>query len=181
MPLLLSGIFIFFARVIDMSLATFRILLIMRGRSLAASLIGFLESGLYIVALTVVVKNINSPLSILLYAAGFGVGTYTGSFIEERVALGYVNVQIISIDSHESMQTRLREEGFGVTSLEGYGKDGAHSILNVLLKRRDLPRIMELVNSEDKKLLYQSLTQEKLSAVFPEKESKIGHPLGNCC
>jgi len=173
LPLLLSGIFIFFARVIDMSLATFRILLIMRGRSLAASLIGFLESGLYIVALTVVVKNINSPLSILLYAAGFGVGTYTGSFIEERVALGYVNVQIISIDSHESMQTRLREEGFGVTSLEGYGKDGAHSILNVLLKRRDLPRIMELVNSEDKKA-FVSITDTRkiIGGFFPKRKAK---------
>ena len=173
MPLLFSGLFIFFARVIDMSLATFRILLIMRGQSLSASLIGFLESGLYIIALTEVVRNINSPSSILLYAAGFGVGTYIGSSIEERIALGYVNVQIISLEKFEGLQRKLRGEGFGVTSLEGYGRDGAHNILNVLLKRRDLPKIMKVINSEDKKAFVSVTdTRKIIGGFFPKRKAK---------
>lgn len=39
--LVFSGLLIFLARVLDMSLATFRILMLMRGRSLLASTIGF--------------------------------------------------------------------------------------------------------------------------------------------
>jgi uncharacterized protein YebE (UPF0316 family) len=50
--LVFSGLLIFLARVLDMSLATFRILMLMRGRSLLASTIGFLESGIYLLALS---------------------------------------------------------------------------------------------------------------------------------
>ena len=94
---------------------------------------------LYIIALTEVVK-ISTAHQVYPVCRRIRSGTYIGSFIEERVALGYVNVQIISMDNFGNLQTRLRNEGFGVTSFEGYAGDGAHNIINVLLKRRDCPK-----------------------------------------
>jgi len=173
MPLVLGGLFIFFARVADMSMATFRILLLMRGRSLAASLIGFIESGLYIIALSEVIKRLDHPLNMVFFAAGFAVGNYVGSFIEERIAVGYVNVQIISMEYYEKLQNRLREEGFGVTSVEGCGKDGLHQILHVLLKRRDLPKLMKMINTEDKKAFVSVIdTRKIMGGFFPKRKAK---------
>ncbi|RYD03431.1 hypothetical protein N752_19830 [Desulforamulus aquiferis] len=55
MEFLLSPIgaylFIFFARVIDISLDVVRLLMLMRGRKVAASLIGFVEVTVFIIAL----------------------------------------------------------------------------------------------------------------------------------
>lgn len=164
--LLISGLFIFFARVVDMSLATFRILMLMKGQGIAASIIGFIESGIYIVALAEVVKHINNPLSIILYAGGFAMGTYIGSVIEERIALGYVNAQVISLHCYEGLQQKLREEGFGVTSLEGCGKDGIHNILYVILKRKDLPKFMRMITSEDKNAFVSISDTRKITGGF---------------
>ncbi|MDO9536161.1 MAG: DUF5698 domain-containing protein [Bacillota bacterium] len=166
LSLILSGLIIFFARAIDMSLATFRILMLMKGRGLAASLIGFIESGIYIVALAEVVRHINNPFSIIFYAGGFAMGTYIGSVIEERIAVGYVDAQVISLSCYEGLEQKLRDEGFGVTSLEGCGKDGVHHILHCLLKRKDLPKFMAMITSEDKNAFVTVSDTRKISGGF---------------
>ncbi len=173
LSLMFSGLFIFLARVIDMSLATLRILMVMRGRSLLASVIGFLEAGIYILALSQVMQHLDSSLNMILFAAGFAVGNYVGSNIEERIALGYVNVQVISVDRYETLQARLREEGFGVTSVEGSGKDGLHYILYILSKRRDLPKLMKMVSVMDEKaFVFVVDTRQIFGGFFPQRKSK---------
>ena len=102
-----------------MSLATLRILMVFRGRNIIAALIGFAEASLYITALSQVVRHVDNPINLLFYAAGFAAGTYTGGIIEDFIALGYVNVQIISVEFHSQLQDLLRENGFGVTKVEG--------------------------------------------------------------
>lgn len=172
-PFLVSGLFIFLARVADMTLATLRILLLMRGRSLYASLIGFVESLLYIIALSEVIKRLDNPFHLVFFAAGFATGNYVGSFIEERIALGFVTAQIVSLDCYETLQKTLRNAGFGVTSVEGCGKDGIHHILYVLLKRRDLPRLMRLISCEDEKAFVSIVdTRKILGGFFPSRKSK---------
>ncbi len=156
-----------------MSLATFRILMITRGRSFLAAMIGFFEAALYITALSQVVNRLDNPLNLFIYAAGFAVGTYTGSVIEDRIALGHVNVQIISVEFHDRLQDILRENGFGVTTVEGCGKDGKHNILYVLLKRRDLPRLMRLIDSEDKRAFISVMdTRKIIGGFFPRRKAK---------
>lgn len=173
MTFLLSALFIFLARVIDMSLGTLRILMLMRGRSLNASLIGFFESLLYIAALGEVIKRLDNPLNMVFFAGGFAAGNFVGSFIEERIALGYVNVQVISVEAHETLQTTLREAGFGVTSLDCCGKDGMHHILYILLRRRDLDRLIKLINAEDPRAFVSIFDARKiLGGFFPPRKSK---------
>lgn len=176
MPVALVGLFIFGARVVDVSMATFRILMLIRGRSLLAALIGFLEAGLYIVALSEVIRHLDNPLNMIFFAGGFAAGNYVGSAIEERVALGYVNAQIISIERPESLKARLRREGFGVTSVEGCGKDGIHCILFVLLKRSDLPRLMNIISGEDPKAFVSVVDTRKIVGGYfmQRKAKKVG-------
>lgn len=156
-----------------MSLATFRILMLMRGRSFLAATIGFLEAGFYIFALSEVIKRMDNPLNMLLFAGGFAAGTYVGSMVERIIALGYVNVQIISLDSYETLQVRLREEGFGVTTVEGCGKDGLHYILYVLTKRCNLSKLMHIVSQEDPKAFFSVADTRKIvGGFFPRRKSK---------
>lgn len=170
---IIIGLFIFLARVADMSLATLRILMIMRGKSFLAAMIGFGEACFYITALSQVVRHLDNPINLILYAAGFAAGTYTGGIIENFIALGHVNVQIISLEDSSRLQEILRENGFGVTMVEGRGKDGMHNILYVLLKRRDLQRLMKLIDSEDKKAFISVMDTRKIvGGFFPRRKAK---------
>lgn len=142
--------FIFFARVSDVTLSTLRILMLMRGKTLVAAAIGFFEVSVYIVALGQVLNNLTHPISIAVYAMGFATGNIVGGFFEEKLALGFNTAQVISVDKSKELAAQLRDHGFGVTIIEGYGIKGPHEILYVLLKRRDLPSLMGIIQKVDK-------------------------------
>lgn len=149
-PIYISCFIIFCCRVVDVSLGTVRIIYLTRGQSNLAAAIGFFEMLIYIVALGTVMGNLEHPLNIIIYALGFSVGSYVGSKIEEKIAVGFVNVQVITMQICDGMEETLREMGFGVTSVEGTGKEGPHRILYVMMKRRDLPCFLKDVRELDK-------------------------------
>ena len=117
----LTLLFIFVARIIDVSFGTTRVLMLTKGKRLLAAMLGFCEVSIYITALSQVVKELNSPLKVLIYALGFSCGTLVGGFIEEKIALGYAMVQLIPKKHASQLIMALRKENFGVTVVEGKG------------------------------------------------------------
>lgn len=111
MELIFGYLFIFFARVSDVSLATIRTLMVVQGRRWQAALIGFFEVSIYVTALSKVVGNLDNPLNLLSYALGFACGNYLGITIENKIALGNLATQIIlnKPDNKELLQI-LRQD-----------------------------------------------------------------------
>lgn len=143
-------LFIFFARVIDVTLLTIRTLMVVQGRKIQASFIGFFEVTLYIVALGKVVGSLDNPLSLLAYGLGFACGNYIGITIENKIALGNLGAQIIlKTDNNIELINTLRENKFGITILKGHGIDGPREVLNVALNRKDLTKLKDLVYDYD--------------------------------
>jgi hypothetical protein len=95
MEAILGYLLIFFARLADVSLATFRMIMVIRGKRIIAACIGFVEATIYILAVGKVLSAMNNPLNILAYALGFATGNYVGIFLEEKMALGSIIVQVI--------------------------------------------------------------------------------------
>jgi len=149
MELIFGYLFIFGARVVDVSLATIRMLMIVRGRRLEAAVIGFFEVSVYIWALGRVVSQLSNPVNLLVYALGFSTGNYVGSLLEERLAMGYVTLQVITrTESGQALTEGLRDRGFGVTTFLGEGKEGPKTILLVSVKRKLLPAVMKYIDSQ---------------------------------
>lgn len=92
MPMILTALFILLARVIDVSLGTIRILLLMQGSRLYAAIIGFFEFLIYIFILGTVVQHLDNPLNLITYSLGFALGNFIGSLFEEKIAIGHVTV-----------------------------------------------------------------------------------------
>ncbi|MHB8114292.1 MAG: DUF5698 domain-containing protein [Bellilinea sp.] len=69
----LLPILIFFARVFDVTLGTVRIIFIARGKKFLAPLLGFVETFVWIVVVSQIVKSINGIWAFVGYAAGFAI------------------------------------------------------------------------------------------------------------
>lgn len=148
--LFLEYLFIFCARVCDVSLATMRLLMVVRGKRVQAALIGFVEVSIFILALQRVMSSLNDPLKIVAYALGFATGNFTGSLIEEKMALGVQTLLVILKDCcYQDMASRLRESGYGVTCLKGEGKEGPRDILMVTAERKRLGHLVEILKQAD--------------------------------
>jgi len=77
-------LFIFFARITDVSMDTMRIICISKGYKGKAAVLGFFEVLVWLVAITQIMQNLTNVLCYLAYGAGFAVGTYVGMIIEEK-------------------------------------------------------------------------------------------------
>lgn len=150
MEALLGYALIFMARVVDVSMATTRTLMVVQGRRLQAAAIGFFEVGIYVTALGKVVSSLDNPLNLLAYCAGFAAGNFVGITIENKIAMGNLSAQIILKSSSESdLVDALRFNGFGVTILEAQGIEGPRDILNVVLNRKDMQKLKSVVDMID--------------------------------
>jgi len=152
LPNLLAGpygpLVIFLLRVTDVSMATVRTLLIVRNAKLLVPLIGFFEVMIWIFAVGTVVQNLASPWHLIGYAGGFAMGNVAGLFIEERLALGLAMVWTMVRGGGPALAGTLREKGFGVTELDGRGRDGAVEVLCSVIPRRLVAPYVKTVDRE---------------------------------
>jgi uncharacterized protein YebE (UPF0316 family) len=145
----LGALTIFGLRVTDMSMDTLRVLFVMRGRKGIAWVLGFFQSIIYIIAITSVLSQLNNPLNLIGYGAGFATGNVIGMLSEERIAIGHIHLWIISSRLGVALAQVLRDEGFAVTEIPARGKDGMVSVLSVSVLRKDVPHIETLVHEKD--------------------------------
>ena len=145
MELIFSSLIIFSLRLADQSLGTMRALLVSKNKPIYAALIGLVESAIWIVAISQVVKDIDDPLLIASYAAGFAAGTILGSYIEGLLGVGNIVVRVFCPASSPSVAETLREEGHGVTIIDGEGKDGPVKIYLCVIPRRKLSLVLNMI------------------------------------
>ena len=145
MELIFSALIIFSLRLADQSLGTMRALLVAKNKPIYAALIGLAESAIWIVAISQVIKDIDDPILIAAYAAGFAAGTILGSYIERIVGVGNIVVRVFSPANSPSVAEALRENGHGVTVIDGEGKDGPVKIYWCVISRRKLKSVLKMI------------------------------------
>ncbi|MGI6428582.1 MAG: DUF2179 domain-containing protein [Syntrophomonadaceae bacterium] len=142
-------LFIFFARILDVSLGTIRMILVIRGDKVPAAIIGFFEIMVYTVALGLVVGSLDDPVKLIIFCAGFSLGVLVGSVIEEKLALGYRGLQVIIDRDHCDLVTVLREAGYPVTCWEATGKSGPKTVLHMVVKRNMIKAVSNHIYEQD--------------------------------
>jgi len=127
---------IFLVRTLNLTLATARMLAVVRGRYGAAWVLGLLDSLLFVVATVEVFKDLTNPWSLLAYAGGYATGSLIGMIVEARVAPGHALLRIYSQDRGHALAGTLHSTGYGATELPGLGDAGASTLVLSYVPRR---------------------------------------------
>jgi len=142
---------IFLLRLISVGMSTVRIVLLGRGRRGPAALLGFFESLIWVLVVARVLDGLDDPLRMVAFAAGFAAGTYAGSMVEEWLALGQSMVRVIAPVGSTPVAGRLRQEGIGVTVINGDGLNGDVRVTFCVIPRKQVANTLRLIretNSE---------------------------------
>ncbi|TWU24231.1 hypothetical protein Pla52o_21570 [Novipirellula galeiformis] len=143
--LLLSAASIFFLRLTDVSLGALRISMLFRGRRTLAALFGFVEALIWLAAASLVLGKLESPIQYIAYAAGFASGTVLGSTIERWLAIGNTLVRVVTPATAPSVGSRLRSEGYYVTTVNAEGRDGDVSVSLSVVPRRMARKLLKQI------------------------------------
>lgn len=163
---------IFLAEMCVVTLGTLRIIFVARGHKFLAPLLGFFEILTWLFAIGQVIHNLDDPACFLAFAAGFTLGSFLGVLIEEKLALGMAAVRVFMRCDPCRLIDGLRAADFGVTCVAGAGASGPVQIVMTVVKRRQLPTVLALVETHAPHAFYAiDELQDVGQGVFPESKS----------
>lgn len=144
--LVVIPVFIFLARLCDVTLDTVRIIYVSRGMKYIAPLIGFVEILIWLTAMTQIIGNLSNILYYFTYAGGFAMGNFAGIYIEERMAVGTVVIRIITQKEAGELIKQLIEAGNGVTHVDAQGAMGPVKIIFTIVRRKNIKNVLGLIS-----------------------------------
>lgn len=153
MELLILCLKIFFVRILDVSLGTFRTIITVKGKSLYASLVGFIEVFIWFLIVREALNTDETSIFIAIaYSLGFATGTYIGGLLSKKFIKGNLTVQIITDNAYPVLVDKLRDNGYAVTVIDVEGKDKTKEkyMLYIQITNKNLNHLQKLVKDIDK-------------------------------
>ena len=164
MELLILCLKIFIARIIDVTLATLRTVYSVKGKTLLAGIIGFIEATIwFIVVKEALNTDIQSPFIVMSYAGGFATGSILGTLVSKTFVNSLIKVEVITTKATPDNVEKIRLEGFGV------------SVIDILDNDNDVDKKMLIITLNSKHLeeLKRILRHIDRNAFVVVNESKI--------
>lgn len=106
----------------------------------------------WIFSTSLVLENIQRNFfNIISFCLGTYTGSYIGSIIEEKLALGSNMIISITSKEKESITNKIRELDYSVIELEGKDLEGDKNILLIPTTRKRKRKLIHLIKRIDKK------------------------------
>lgn len=96
--------------IVYVSFFTIRMILTLKGQRYLAAFISMIEVVIYVIGLGLVLDNLNQIQNLIAYAVGYGIGVIVGMKIEEKLALGYITVNVITKEYDRDLPRLLRKK-----------------------------------------------------------------------
>jgi uncharacterized protein YebE (UPF0316 family) len=170
-PYLLPFI-IFFARIVDVSLGTLRIIFVSKGEKYKAPLIGFFEVLIWIVVISQIFSRANDMIAYVSYAAGYATGNFVGILIEQRIAFGIILCRIYTKKNGRELIALFNRQNYGATLLEGTGSVDRIEIVEAVIDRKEMKSLEKIITEFDPDVFYVvEDVRVKQKGIFPKSRS----------
>lgn len=164
MTLFLLCIKIFLARITDVTLGTLRTIYTVRGKTVIAGIIAFIEVFIwFVIAREALNTDLQSIWIVIAYSGGYATGTILGTFIANNFVNSLISIEVITTKATIDNINKIRKEGYGVSVVNTVENinDEKTKILYITLNSRNLEKLKRIIKEIDP------------SAFLVIKESKI--------
>lgn len=151
---MLLPLFIFVARIMDLTLGTIRIIFVTKGIRKIAPVFGFFEVLIWLLAISRIMQDLSNWIYYVAYAAGFATGNFVGMYIEEKLAIGHEMIRVITRKDATRLIDELRLKGYGVTSIIAQGIEGEVAVIFIIARRSVIQDVLHMINDFNPRALY---------------------------
>lgn len=139
---------IFISKVIELCLSTLRLILVANGKKLFGAILQFVIALVWVLVTGMVVTNITSdPIKIIFFALGSLVGSYIGSILEEKIALGDILINCIS--NNNNLDKYINSMGYNTNNI----KTDNENIILFVIPRKSKNKVINSIKNIDKNCL----------------------------
>ncbi|MBR5615620.1 MAG: DUF2179 domain-containing protein [Clostridia bacterium] len=132
------------AKILEITIQSLKTCMMVKGQRLKAAGLGFAECTIWGLVISTIISTLGDNLLLLLfYCVGYATGLFLGSTIENKIALGTSNLELIASDeSTKKITAYLKENNRGYTVFEGHGSKDKMNMIFIVLPRRETPRVL---------------------------------------
>ncbi len=117
--MLLTCLEIFFARIIDVSISTFRTMIMVKKKSFIIPILAFCEVFIWFIAARKALNTeINSIMIPICYSLGYATGTYMGGFLSRKFIKNINTIEVTTKRNNKSLINSLRSRGLALSIIE---------------------------------------------------------------
>ena len=155
MTIFITCLMIFFFRVISVIFATVRTVYTVKNQKILACISGFIETMIYFYAISDALSPGHTGLAKLwvaiAYSGGFAIGTLVGCIISKLFISTNISVQVITTEGNKELIHKIRNEGYGCTSLTVYGKSSndRRYLIFVTTDSKKLKKLKQIILDDD--------------------------------
>lgn len=160
--------------IVYVSFFTIRMILTLKGQRYLAAGLSTIEVVIYVVGLGLVLENLNEIQNLIAYAVGYGIGVIVGMKIEEKLALGYITINVITKEYDLDLPRVLREKGYGVTDWAANGLEGDRMALQILTPRKYELKLYQTIKELDPKAFIIAYEPKSIHGGFWVKSVRKG-------
>lgn len=143
---------IFLARILDVSISTFRTMLMVKKKSIIIPLLAFCEVFIWLMAARkALMTDIDSILIPICYSLGYATGTYIGGFLSHKFIKDVNSIEVITKRNNYKLIDTLRDNDYGVSIVslkETYGDK--KDLLIIGVKSKMTNEAIKLIKKIDK-------------------------------
>lgn len=141
---------IFLSKVIEIALSTLRLIVVSNGKKWLGAILQLFISLVWIFSTGAVVIGVHKdPLKILFFALGSLVGSYVGSIMEEKLAIGSNMITCITECGSQNLIDQIRTHGYAVTVMQGTGLEKEKDILLIMTTRKKRHHVVDIIHQYD--------------------------------
>ncbi len=143
---------IFFARILDVTIATFRQNIMLKGKMFVGAFLAFLEILIWFFiareALLIPIHNLWIPVS---YSLGYATGTLLGAYLSKTFIKGVIGIQVITDENKKEIITALKMRGysFNILHLESGYKSTPKILIFFEVNKKSLKKLTNLIQKND--------------------------------
>ncbi len=157
---ILLYLFIFILKILENMIATLRIIIINNNKKILGALLQFTGTMIWILGTSLVIVDITKDIfKIFIFAFGSAVGSYLGSKIEEKLALG---TNLIICISRYDLSFKIRSYNYDVTVLSSNGINKSIFTHLIVTPRYKASNLINLIKELDDNAL---ITLESTSLI----------------
>ncbi len=143
--LIYAGIFIF--KIIEDALGTLRIIVVSNGKKKLGAILHFANAIVWVAVTGTVISNVSEdPLKVIFFALGSLVGSYFGSFLEEKIALG-TNIIMTETSNIDAERIIINLPKYKITKI----KQNNNTLIMITCPRKKTNDVIKLIKSFDDK------------------------------
>lgn len=147
--LIYFAIFIF--KIIEDALATLRLIVVSNGKKKLGAVLQFIVTLIWIILTGTVLMGLQKDIfKAIAFALGALFGSYLGSVLEERIALGTNAFMVeVSCDNALCLTEQLEKENFQVSKIKSDNNE--KTILMITGARKKTSKIVKIIRNVDNK------------------------------